>query len=432
MNSSVLKTIKNSKVDFKNIEDLQPIIDKIKDKKVVMLGEASHGTHEYYQWRAKISRKLIEEHDFNFVSVEGDWPACYQLNRHIKNYKDSEESTYDVLKHFQRWPSWMWANWEVHEFANWMKSFNDNKGVNKRAGFYGLDVYSLWESLDAIIDYLQKEDPEALKTAKRAIECFEPHRDDDGQQYAYSTRLVPEGCSKEVREMLAEIVSKAPVYNSDPEHAFSTEQNAHVAKNAESYYRVMIQGGQSTWNLRDRHMMETLNRLLDFHGKDSKAIVWAHNTHIGDASYTDMADQGLYNIGELAREEIGEENVTLIGFGSYEGSVNAGRAWGAKVQEMELPKARKDSWEAICNEGGEQFFVFSDDLKSEQALRKSVPHRAVGVVYHPDREQFGNYVPTVITKRYDAFVFINQTVGLHEMDVKAELEEMPATYPFGL
>jgi len=432
MKDSIIETLKNNKKDFQTTADLEPLIDKLKDKKVVMLGEASHGTHEYYQWRARISRKLLEEHGFDFVVVEGDWPPCYQLNRHIKNYEEAG-NTLEILKEFKRWPSWMWANWEVKEFAEWLKGFNNDLSADKRKGFYGLDVYSLWESLDAIMDYLKKEDPSALETAKEAMKCFEPHRDGegDGQRYAMSTRMVPEGCRNEVREMLVEIRNKAISYNSDKENVFSTEQNALVAKNAEEYYRVMVQGGASTWNLRDQHMMDTLNNLLEFHGSDAKGIVWAHNTHIGDASFTDMADDGLYNIGELAREEYGRDRVSLVGFGSYKGSVLAGSSWGAEVQKMNLPEAREGSWEHLCHKAGEQFYVFSEDLKSNEKLENRIPHRAVGVVYNPAHERFGNYVPTVIPDRYDAFVFFDKSEGLNNIDIKSKENKIPETYPFG-
>lgn len=395
-----------------------------------MLGEASHGTHEYYKWRARISRKLMEEHGYDFVIVEGDWPPCYALNRHIKNYTE-DTRTAEVLKQFKRWPSWMWANWEVEEFASWLKKFNKDRPANARKGFYGLDVYSLWESLDAVMNYLEKEEPSALETAKEAMRCFEPHRGDDGKRYAISTRLVPEGCQHEVAKMLHDIRKKATSYNSDKEDVLSTLQNAVVAKNAEEYYRVMVQGGASTWNLRDEHMMDTLNRLLQFHGNDAKGIVWAHNTHIGDASYTDMAEHGLYNIGELARKEYGEEAVSLVGFGSHSGSVLAGSSWGATAEEMNLPEGRQGSWEDFCHQAGKQFFVLSSDLRSNPVLENRLPHRAVGVVYNPLYEKRSNYVPTIIPKRYDAFIFIDKTKGLHNLDVQVRENRTPETYPFG-
>lgn len=429
---SIVENLEKEKQDFSNVDDLDELLHSVKDKKVVMLGEASHGTHEYYKWRARISRKLITEHGFDFIAVEGDWPPCYQLNRYIKNYEDAGNNTKEVLRNFDRWPSWMWANWEIHELAEWLKEYNEDRSADQRTGFYGLDVYSLWESLDAIMDYLEKEDPSALSTAQKAMQCFEPYRSGDGQRYALSTRLVPEGCSSEVSDMLTEIRRKAPIYNSDKEHVFSTEQNAMVAKNAEEYYRVMVQGGNSTWNLRDRHMMDTLHRLLDFHGEDAKGIVWAHNTHIGDAAYTDMKGAGLFNIGQLAREKYGTENVFLMGFGSYSGSVIAGNSWGAKRQNMELPEARENSWEAYCHEAGEQFYVLSENLSANPDLQGKIPHRAVGVVYNPEQEYFGNYVPTLIPNRYDAFLFFDKSKALNAIDTHAVESKLPETYPFGL
>jgi len=428
----IVDILKAEKKDFSNMEEMGELIRSIKDKKVVLLGEASHGTHEYYKWRARISRKLIEEYDFDFIAVEGDWPPCYQLNRYVKHYKDAGNSAREVLKKFTRWPSWMWANWEVHELAEWLRKYNGNHRADQRAGFYGLDVYSLWESMDAIMGYLKKEDPNALATAQKAMRCFEPFRHGDEQKYALSTRLVPEGCSAEVREMLTEIRNKAAHYNSDREHAFSTEQNAIVAKNAEEYYRVMVQGGASTWNLRDRHMMDTLKRLMHFHGKDAKGIVWAHNTHIGDASYTDMKDAGLFNIGQLAREEYGEENTCLMGFGSHSGSVMAGHSWGAEMQSMKLPSAKSGSWEDYCHQAGRQFFVRSEDIASNPDFMDRIPHRAVGVVYDPGMERYGNYVPTVLPKRYDVFLFFDQSEALNAMQIKEAEAETPETYPFGL
>jgi len=431
MKTSISDTLKQCKFDFQDIEDLNPLIEELKDKQIVMLGEASHGTHEYYKWRGIISKILMNDHNFKFIAVEGDWPPCYQLNRYIKNYLESN-NLYENLQEFKRWPSWMWANWEVYELAEWMKKKNERLSADQRHGFYGLDVYSLWESLDAIMDYLEREDPSALDTAKKAMRCFEPHRDGDGQRYALSTRLVPEGCSREVAEMLVEIRDKAEQYNNDPEQVFSTEQNAITAKNAEEYYRIMMQGGGSTWNLRDRHMADTLKRLLSFHDKDTKAIVWAHNTHIGDAEFTDMSDDGLFNIGEIAREEYGKDQVALVGFGSYQGQVMAGEAWGSPAKKMQLPDGQKGSWEDMCHQVGKQFFVFSNDLRQNSELEKAVPHRAVGVVYNPDHERFGNYVPSIIPNRYDAFLFFDKTHSLHPIPISSKRAKTPGTFPFGI
>lgn len=417
--------------DFTSAEALRPLISQLADKKIVMLGEASHGTHEYYLWRARISKMLIEDCGFSFIAVEGDWPPCYELNRRIKNYENSGQNTQSVLQNFERWPSWMWANWEILELAQCLQNHNLDKEEGAKVGFYGLDVYSLYESLDEVSQYLQKVEPAALSSAREAMRCFEPYRDSDGQRYTFATRIVPKGCSEEVNRMLTEIRGNMPVYPEDREHSFSTEQNAVVIKNAEEYYREMAAGSSYTWNLRDSHMMDTLSRLLDFHDTDAKAIVWAHNTHIGDARYTDMARQGLYNIGQLAREKYGAEKVALIGLGSYSGSVMAGKSWGARAEVMELPKAPEDSWETICHNAGSRFWVNCGEL-GQDFLSTPIPHRAVGVVYDPQYERFGNYVPTVIPKRYDHFLFFDHTKALHKMDITVKASKLPETFPFGL
>jgi erythromycin esterase len=431
MTNSVVNALQQYKTDFAGIEDLRPLLESIKDKTVVMLGEASHGTHEYYKWRARISQILLQEYGFDFVAVEGDWPPCYELNRHVKHYQDAISDTLEALRQFERWPAWMWANWEVYEWAQWLAELNQGLASDKRKGFYGLDVYSLWESMEAIMEYLKDHDPHAYQTARTAMRCFEPYRGEDGQRYALSTRLVPMGCSAEVTRLLLEIRSKAPTYNSDREQAFSTEQNALVSSNAEHYYRVMASGDESTWNLRDRHMMDTLNRLMKFHGPDAKGIVWAHNTHIGDASYTDMGDGGLYNIGELGRGEYGHDKVALVGFGSYRGTVLAGSAWGAPVQKKKLPEGLTDSWEDWCHQAGRQFYIDCKDLLGVEALRHRVPHRAVGVVYNPRHERYGNYAPSIIPERYDYFVFFEQSQALHAIDIHEDQTKMPDTYPYG-
>ena len=432
MKESIIENLREHKNEFKEKEDLKALINSIKDKKIVMLGEASHGTHEYYNWRAKISKILMEEHGFDFVAVEGDWPPCYELNRHIKNYDDAIKETKNALKQFERWPSWMWANWEVHEWAQWLKEYNKDLSSENRKGFYGLDVYSLWESLDAIMDYLEDEDNSGYEAAKTAMRCFEPHRNGNGQKYALSTRLVSEGCREEVIEMLSEIRENVTNYNSDPEHPFNAEQNAVVTKNAEEYYRIMASGGESTWNIRDKHMIITLNRLMNFHGENAKGIVWAHNTHIGDASYTDMVDHGLYNIGELGRQEYGKDQVSLVGFGSYKGSVLAGNAWGAQVEKMDLPESRENSWEDFCHQAGDQFHIDCKHLENNPELQNRIPHRAVGVVYNPKHERFGNYVPTLIHKRYDHFIFFDHSKALNHIDISVEDSKFPETYPFGI
>jgi erythromycin esterase len=432
--TEVVSAIQQWSYPLKSKADLQPLLDSIGDSKIVMLGEASHGTHEYYMWRSHISKYLIEKKGFSFIAVEGDWPDCYRLNRFIKGYDINNKSAYKVLHEFDRWPTWMWANWEIVALADWMQKNNTGLPSNKRAGFYGLDVYSLWESMASIMQYLRKTDPGALKVAEEAFKCFEPFNKDEGTAYARASQFVPELCQQEVVNLLMEIQRKLPTYNTDHENVFNAEQNALVAVNAEKYYRAMIAGGPHSWNIRDRHMADTLDRLLAFHGAGAKAIVWAHNTHVGDARATDMADEGMYNIGELARVNHHDKDVVLVGFGSYKGTVMAGRNWGAGMQAMQLPDAIKGSWEYLLHKAGNgnKLLLMNDFTSNDMLMENHIGHRAVGVVYNPAYEQYGNYVPTILPMRYDAFIFLDETKALHPLHLKPEGHQVPETYPFGV
>ncbi len=415
-----------------DMQDLDILIEKTGDAKIVMLGEASHGTHEYYTWRSYISRKLIKEKQFNFIAVEGDWPDCYQLNLYIKHLNKDAKHVTEVLQKFNRWPTWMWANWEIAALAEWLKKHNESLPGKNKIGFYGLDVYSLWDSLNAITEYLSKVDKAALEKAQKAFKCFEPYKGDDGSSYAMATRLVPEVCEDEVVSLLQEIQRKLPQYDSGEEDVFNAEQNALIAVNAEKYYRAMIKGNAESWNVRDSHMQETLERLLNFHGSNSKAIVWAHNTHIGDAAATDMTDVGMYNIGELAREKYNGQ-VALVGFGCYEGTVIAGKSWGAPMKKRDVPEGKEDSWEYLLhNAGAENKLLFMDDLNETYFSGSRIGHRAIGVVYRPQYESYGNYVPTILPQRYDAFIYIDKTHALHPLHLKPDDHQMPDTYPFGM
>jgi erythromycin esterase-like protein len=327
----------------------------------------------------------------------------------------------------------MWANWEIVALIEWLYQFNNSSRDNKKIGFYGLDVYSLWDSMEAIKKYLEKVDPSALEKANEAFRCFEPYKKDDGSSYAYASRMVPDLCETEVIDLLKEIQQRMPDYNSENELAFSAEQNALVAVNAEKYYRAMVGGGAESWNVRDGHMEETLERLLDFHGPNSKVVVWEHNTHIGDSRYTDMTDEGMYNIGELVRTKYRNEEVVLVGFGSYEGTVIAGKSWGAPMQVMNVPKAREGSWEHLLHEAGSNNkLLLMQDLMHETFLEDRIGHRAIGVVYNPGYERYGNYVPSIMPLRYDAFLYIDETKALHPLHIQANEKQVPETYPFGV
>ncbi len=412
-------------------EDLDPLLDRIGDARCVLLGEASHGTHEYYAWRARISERLIREKGFSFIAVEGDWPDCYEVNRYVKGYPDSGKSAREALEVFDRWPTWMWANEEVVGLAEWLRRHNEGLPQDARVGLYGLDVYSLRESLEAVIEYLERVDPDAVGSARRAYKCFEPYGQDP-QEYARATVFVPTSCEEEVVGMLSKLRGRLPRYQDDPEVRFDAEQNALVARGAEAYYRAMVRGGAASWNVRDRHMAETLNRLMRLHGPNAKAVVWEHNTHIGDARFTDMARHGMVNVGQLVRERRGEEDVVLVGFGSHRGSVIAGARWGAPMERMPVPPAREGSWEDVLHRAGEEdkLLVFSD--AGEGGLLEPRGHRAIGVVYDPAHDHYGNYVPTVLPRRYDAFVYVDETRALHPLRLRLREDgEPPETYPSG-
>lgn len=414
--------------------DLDPLMERIGARRLVLLGEASHGTSEYYTWRARLSARLIREKGFRFIAVEGDWPDCYQVNRFIKQREDSGASARDVLHAFARWPTWMWANQEVVQLAEWLWRWNDGRAEAEQVGFYGLDVYSLWESMEAVTEYLDRVDPEAARRARRAYGCFDPYRE-DVQEYAMATTMVPTSCEDEAVSILRELHRKAPEYREDGREAyFDAEQNALTARNAERYYRTMVRGGPTSWNVRDTHMIETLERLLEHHGDGAKAIVWEHNTHIGDARATDMARAGMVNVGQLARQRWGDDEVVLAGFASYAGSVVAGAEWGAPMQRLPVPPAREGSWEEVLHRAGAaDRLLLTEELEDAHGAGVARGHRAIGVVYDPEHERWGNYVPTLLPLRYDAMLYLDRTHALHPllMEVQADAE-LPETFPSGV
>ncbi|MGA9325050.1 MAG: erythromycin esterase family protein [Salegentibacter sp.] len=416
---------------LENSKDLDPLMERIGDSKYVLLGEASHGTHEYYTWRAQLSKRLIREKGFSFIAVEGDWPDCYKINQWIKGLWKKESSIKEVLEEFQRWPTWMWANWEIAAFSSWLRSHNDELPEHEKIGFYGLDVYSLWESMEIIVEYLEKEDPETAKLAREAMVCFEPYKASDSYGSVFAS--AKKGCKEEVIKLLREVRNKSHSYDREAEADLNAEINSLVLANAEKYYKAMSDFGDNSWNVRDRHMVETLNTLMKYHRDDAKVIVWEHNTHVGDARATDMVHSGLINVGQLVREQHGRDEVTLVGFGSYTGSVIAGDRWGTPMREMNVPDAIPHSFEALLHEGepANKLLILDEDPELTDALSGKESHRAIGVVYNPDRER-GNYVPSRISDRYDAFLFIDKTQALHPLRLHPQERLTPETYPFGI
>lgn len=410
-------------------KDLDVLLSDIGEARFILLGEASHGTHEYYSWRSKLTKKLITDKGFTILAVEGDWPDCYQVNRYVKNYENSGNSALDVLQNFHRWPSWMWANWETMAFVEWLRKHNYKLPTKLCVGFFGLDVYSLWESMEAIFSYSKENYPEALPSIQKAMACFEPFNVRGGLSYADRNYGMPISCQKEVLKLLVEMRKKVPQYKHDHEASFNAEQNPWVAKNAEHYYQSMLKGGESTWNIRDQHMTETVERLIKHYGEEAKIIIWAHNTHIGDARATPMRNNGLINIGQLIQQKYGSQGVYRIGFGSYEGEVIAGKKWGAPFTRTPVPPARNDSWEQLLHLAGQNDKLLH--TKDLQYFDQPIGHRAIGVVYNPD-EAYANYVPSVIPDRYEAFIYIDQSKALFPIHDTAGASSTPQTYPFGI
>jgi erythromycin esterase-like protein len=415
-NQDIIEQIRQNAIPLRAFDDLQAIVDAIGDAQIVLLGEASHGTSEFYTIRTELTKLLITQKGFSFMAVEGDWPSSYDINRYIKNYSDAFQTTNEVMKSFKRWPAWMWANLEIVQLMEWLRHYNTDKTEQSKIGFYGLDMYSLWESMDEIIGYLKKTNASEnqIKLAEKAFSCFEPYAGDE-QLYGITAWAEETNCTDEVVKLLKEMQYKRQhEFVNDNESALSAELNALVAVHAEQYYRSMIGGGPESWNIRDRHMTEALQKLMSFHGKEAKSIVWEHNTHIGDARATDMKRDGMVNVGQLVRESYGKENVFSVGFATGRGTVIAGTTWGSPAKVRNVPPAISNSWEDIFHQANpiDQLIIFKShqDLMSENR-----GHRAIGVVYDPYKER-GNYVPTRLSDRYDAFIYIEETHALEPLE----------------
>ncbi|MGY1692431.1 erythromycin esterase family protein [Geodermatophilus sp. SYSU D01105] len=405
--------------------DLDPLLERVGDARIVAIGEASHGTHEYYAWRAALTRRLVTERGFDFVAVEGDWPDCHRVHRSVTLRPDADADPYDALDAFSRWPTWMWANDDVVAFCRWLREVNAGRPADARVGFHGLDVYSLWDSMHELVAWLREHEPEHVDTAVRALRCFEPFGE-DGAEYAFASRLAPTTCEQAVVDLLHHLCQERGEerFADDPDARFSAEQNAAVVVGAERYYRAMVGGSAQSWNVRDVHMADTLDRLLTHAG--DKAVVWEHNTHVGDARATDMAGAGMVNVGQLLRERHGAEDVVLVGFGGYAGGVVAGSEWGAQMQRLPVPEARPGSLEALLHAevGHDALFVVPPGPRAAW-LDRRLDHRAIGVVYRPERERWGNYVPTVLGERYDAFLYLDATRPLQPLHLERADEHVP-------
>lgn len=422
---------------IRQIRDLAPLIERISKARVVMLGECSHGTHEFYEWRRMISEWLIVKHGFDFVAVEGDWPDGQVIQDYISRPElERGESARSRLETLHRWPTWMWANTEIVRLAEWMRSHNQRAESGKSVSFYGMDVYSLFDSVHQVTEHLEKVNPFLARQVKVRYGCFERFNRDE-LAYARSTLSYPEGCAEEATRVLQELL-QARLSNAPAEHEaiFNARQNARIVQNAERYYRAMMRGDEQSWNIRDQHMLETLELLLERHGPESRCIVWAHNTHVGDHRATDMARTGMVSLGGIARDCFGEDQVALVGFGTYQGKVIASHAWDGPTEELTVPAARPGSYDAVFHQaaverGEERLYLLFEPKDRESELSTVLGQRAIGVVYDPEHERWGNYVPTALARRYDAFIYFDRTTALEPLILSFDTHEVPDTWPMG-
>jgi protein-L-isoaspartate(D-aspartate) O-methyltransferase len=416
---------------FETLEtaQLDRLLARIGDARIVLLGEASHGTSEFYRMRDRISRELIATKGFGFVAIEGDWPDAARVDHYVRHleYPPSEWTA------FARFPTWMWRNNEVRSFVDWLRSHNAPLKPEKRAAFHGLDLYSLYDSIRAVLNYLDEVDPATARVARERYGCLTPWQSDPATYgHAALTGAYPT-CESEVAIVLMDLLHKRRAYaEHDGERFMDAIQNARLITNAEQYYRIMYYGSRASWNLRDSHMFETLKTLLAFYGPKSKAIVWAHNSHVGDASATEMFSRGEYNLGHLCRKEFGTL-VFTIGFGTNSGTVAAASNWDGPMEIKPVVPAIADSYERIFHEVGVSNFCLDlrAALNDSEGLLRPRLERAIGVIYRPETELASHYFQAVLPKQFDEYIWFNETKEIAPFETRT-LEEMPDTYPFGL
>lgn len=419
--------------------DYDPLLRMVGKRPFALLGEATHGTHEFYAMRAGITQRLIEELGFDAVAVEADWPDAYRLNRYVRGAGDAriDESFAD----FQRFPTWMWRNQAVREFIRWLHAHNAQAPPASRVGFYGLDLYSLYRSADAVIAYLDGVDPEQASAARRLYAGLDHVR--DPQEYGYEAAAgLRTPCRDAAAALLIDLLRKAPDYLEHDSQAaldeqFFAERNAYVVVNAERYYRTMFGGRTSTWNLRDTHMVNTLLALrkhLRHQGRQGRIVVWAHNSHLGDARATQMGERGECNVGQLLREQAGAGNALLVGFTTYTGHVTAARDWDGPAERRWVRPALKESCEHLFYSTRlDRFFLPLHDGIAE-SLAEPRLERAIGVLYRPDTELASHYFGTSLSAQFDAVFHLDETTAVEPLDVAERWvrHEPPDTYPSGL
>jgi erythromycin esterase-like protein len=422
------------------MEGLRPLMDAIGDARLVLIGEASHGTQEFYHTRAELTKILIAERGFNLVAVEADWPDAYRVNRWVRGASE-EPGPEAALDDFTRFPRWMWRNTDVVSFVRWLREYNAARPVAERTGFYGLDLYSLHRSIESVLAYLRKVDPGAAERARDRYGCFEMFGDDP-QTYGYASSLgLSKDCENEVTSQLLELRRQALEYATRDgriaaDEYFFAEQNARLVANAETYYRAMFGGRAESWNVRDRHMMETLDALLAHVGRTdglSRAVVWAHNSHLGDARATQMGAGGELNLGQLVRERYGDK-AWLVGFTTHTGTVTAARNWGDPAERRQVRPSMAGSYERLFHDAQlERFLLLLREGPAREALLAERLERAIGVIYRPESERSSHYFRARLSAQFDAVLHIDQTSALEPLERWAFDEvDLPETYPSGI
>lgn len=422
--------------------DYDALMNLVGDARFVLIGEATHGTHEFYEERARITQRLIREKGFTAVAVEADWPDAYRVNRYVRG-EGHDGSANEALSGFERFPAWMWRNTDVSAFVDWLRAHNDGLRAGPKVGFYGLDLYSLFTSVREVLNYLEQVDPTAAAEARRRYACFD-HYGEDSQHYGYATGVgLSESCQQGVLTQLQELQQRAFDYmqadGASAEDAFFyAQQNARLVKNAEEYYRTMFRGRISSWNLRDSHMAETLDALarhLSREGEPAKIVVWEHNSHIGDARATEVGGLGEWNVGELARKAYPGQTC-LIGFSTYDGHVTAASEWDGPAERKRVRPALHGSYEELLHHVGlpRYYLNLRDDTPVRRLMLERRLERAIGVLYLPRTERQSHYFNAQMAQQFDAVIHIDRTEALVPLDATSGWHsgEPPETYPEGI
>ncbi len=430
-----------------NVRDHRALYETIGDARIVLLGEATHGTHEFYRQRAEITKRLITERGFNAVCIEGDWPDAYRVNRYVRGAEDDTEAV-DSLGGFRRFPTWMWCNAEVLDFISWLREYNDASHSHDRpkVGFYGLDLYSMYASIDAVLVYLERVDPPAAGRARQRYDCLRPFVEHP-EEYAMATTFgIQPSCRAEVLDQLKEIQRHASQYARldgvvAEDQYFYAEQNARIVANAERYYAALVDGSATTWNLRDAHMADTLQRLtehLSRHHAPVKSVVWAHNSHVGDGRATSMSLHGEINIGALLKAHY-KDDVVAVGFTTHRGTVTAAKEWHASAERVAVLPSRPDSYEYLMHSltqslGSARFILpLRAHRPALQGLPEHARERAIGVVYRPQSELQSHYFIANLLKQFDAIYHFDVTRAVEPLEKGTSWRsgEPPETYPSG-